>query len=95
MLSQLQQNQLNAQLGTQQNTGNLLSQFGQNQLNAQLGSQQSVSDLLSQLQQGQLQAQLGQQQNTQGRQDILMQQLIGLAGQGIDVSQIMALLGGQ
>ena len=95
MLNQLQQNQLNASLGSQQNTGNLLSQFGQNQLNAQLGSQQNMSSLLSQLQQGQLNAQLGQQQNTQGRQDILMQQLIGLAGQGVDVSQIMALLGGK
>jgi len=51
--------------------------------------------LLSQLQQSQLQSQLGQQQNNQGRQDQLMQQLLSLAGQGIDVSQIMALLGGQ
>jgi len=50
---------------------------------------------LNQLGAGQLQANLGQQQNTQGRQDQLMQQLLGLAGQGIDVSQIMALLGGQ
>jgi hypothetical protein len=95
MLSQLQQNQLNAQLGTQQNTGNLLSQFGQNQLNAQLGSQQNMSGLLSQLQQGQLNSQLGQQQNNQGLRNDFMDQLLGLAGKGIDVSQIIALLGGQ
>jgi hypothetical protein len=69
--------------------------LGQNRLQANLGAQQGTGDLLSQLQQAQLQAQMGQQQNTQGRQDTLMQQLLGLAGQGIDVSQIMALLGGQ
>jgi hypothetical protein len=86
---------LNAQLGTQQNTGNLLSQFGQNQLNAQLGSQQNMSGLLSQLQQGQLNSQLGQQQNNQGLRNDFMDQLLGLAGKGIDVSQIIALLGGQ
>jgi hypothetical protein len=69
--------------------------LGQNRLQANLGAQQSMGDMLNQLQQAQLQSQLGQQQNTQGRQDTLMQQLLGLAGQGIDVSQIMALLGGQ
>ena len=69
--------------------------LGQGRLQANLGAQQGMGDLLNQLQQGQLQAQLGQQQNTQGRQDQLMQQLLGLAGQGVDVSQIMALLGGQ
>ena len=73
----------------------LLLGLGQNRLQANLGAQQGTGDLLSQLQQAQLQAQMGQQQNTQGRQDTLMQQLLGLAGQGIDVSQIMALLGGQ
>jgi len=95
MLSQLQQSQLQANLGSQQNTGNLLSQLAQSQLQSQLGSQQNTGSLLSQLQQSQLQSQLGQQQNNQGRQDQLMQQLLSLAGQGIDVSQIMALLGGQ
>lgn len=69
--------------------------LGQNRLQSTLGAQQGTGDLLNQLQQAQLQAQMGQQQNTQGRQDTLMQQLLGLAGQGIDVSQIMALLGGQ
>jgi hypothetical protein len=95
LLNQLQQSQLQANLGSQQNTSNLLSQLAQSQLQANLGSQQNTGNLLSQLQQSQLQSQLGQQQNTQGRQDTLMQQLLGLAGQGIDVSQIMALLGGQ
>ena len=69
--------------------------LGQNRLQANLGSQENTGNLLSQLQQSQLQSQLGQQQNTQGRQAELMQQLLGLAGQGVDVSQIMALLGGQ
>ena len=91
----LGQNRLQANLGAEQNTSNLLSQLAQSQLQANLGSQENTGNLLSQLQQSQLQSQLGQQQNTQGRQAELMQQLLGLAGQGVDVSQIMALLGGQ
>ena len=91
----LGQNRLQSNLGAEQSMNDMLNQLQQNQLNASLGSQQNMSGLLSQLQQGQLQAQLGQQQNTQGRQDTLMQQLLGLAGQGVDISQIMALLGGQ
>jgi hypothetical protein len=91
----LGQNRLQANLGAEQNTSNLLSQLAQSQLQSQLGSQQNTGNLLSQLQQGQLNSQLGQQQNTQGRQAELMQQLLGLAGQGVDVSQIMAILGGQ
>jgi hypothetical protein len=69
--------------------------LGQGRLQAGLQNQTGLGDFLNQLGAGQLQANLGQQQNTQGRQDQLMQQLLGLAGQGIDVSQIMALLGGQ
>lgn len=95
LLSQFGQNQLNAQLGTQQNMSGLLSQLAQSQLQSQLGSQQNTGSLLSQLQQGQLNSQLGQQQNNQGRRNDFMDQLLGLAGQGIDVSQIIALLGGQ
>ena len=91
----LGQNRLQANLGVEQGMNGLLSQLAQSQLQANLGSQQNTGNLLSQLQQSQLQSQLGQQQNTQGRQDTLMQQLLGLAGQGVDVSQIMALLGGQ
>ena len=69
--------------------------LGQGRLQAGLQNQTGLGDLLNQLGAGQLQANLSQQQNTQGRQDTLMQQLLGLAGQGVDVSQIMALLGGQ
>ena len=69
--------------------------LGQNRLQAGLQNQTGLGDFLNQLGAGQLQANLGQQQNTQGRQAELMQQLLGLAGQGVDVSQIMALLGGQ
>lgn len=69
--------------------------LGQGRLQAGLQNQTGLGDFLNQLGAGQLQANLGQQQNTQGRQDTLMQQLLGLAGQGVDVSQIMALLGGQ
>ena len=69
--------------------------LGQGRLQAGLQNQTGLGDFLNQLGAGQLQANLSQQQNTQGRQDTLMQQLLGLAGQGIDVSQIMALLGGQ
>jgi hypothetical protein len=42
-----------------------------------------------------LSGQQGQQSATQGRQDTLAQQLLGLAGAGVDVSKIMAMLGGQ
>jgi hypothetical protein len=42
-----------------------------------------------------LSGQQGQQSATQGRQDTLAQQLLGLAGAGVDVSRIMAMLGGQ
>jgi len=91
----LGQNRLQANLGAEQSIGDMLSQLQQSQLQANLGSQQNTGNLLSQLAQSQLQSQLGSQQNTQGRQDQLMQQLLSLAGQGIDVSQIMALLGGQ
>ena len=93
-LQALQQSQA-AQQAQQGTYAQQLLGLNQNRLQANLGAQQSTGDLLSQLQQSQLQAQMGQQQNTQGRQDTLMQQLLGLAGQGIDVSQIMALLGGQ
>jgi hypothetical protein len=61
-----------------------LQDLAQNQRTSNLAALQSL-----------LSGQQGQQQVTQGRQDQLMQQLLGLAGQGIDVSQIMALLGGQ
>jgi hypothetical protein len=61
-----------------------LQDLSQNQRTSNLAALQSL-----------LAGQQGQQQVTQGRQDTLMQQLLGLAGQGIDVSQIMALLGGQ
>lgn len=88
------------QLNTgQMNQQNQFSQqmlgLGQNRLQAGMQNQSGLGDFLNQLGLGQLQGNLSQQQNTQGRQDQLMQQLIGLAGQGVDVSQIMALLGGQ
>jgi hypothetical protein len=60
-----------------------------------LQNQSGLGDLQNQLGLGQLQANLTQGSNTQGRQDQLMQQLLGLAGQGIDISKIMAMLGGR
>ena len=69
--------------------------MGQGRLQAGMENQAGLGALLNQLGIGQLQGNLTQQSNTEGRQDTLMQQLLGLAGQGIDVSQIMALLGGQ
>ena len=61
-----------------------LQDLAQNQRTSNLSALQSL-----------LAGQQGQQQVTQGRQDQLMQQLLGLAGQGVDVSQLMALLGGK
>lgn len=59
---------------------------------ARTGAQQ---DLATNQRMASLQA-LQQSQNTrQGQQTELMQQLLGLAGQGIDVSKIMAMFGGQ
>ena len=88
--------QLNAgQMNQQNQFSEQMLGLGQNRLQAGLQNQSGLGELLNQFGLGQLQANLGQQQNTQGRQDQLMQQLLGLAGQGVDVSQIMALLGGQ
>jgi len=93
-LQALQQSQ-QAQQAQQGTYAQQMQALGQGQLNAGLQNQSGLGDLLNQLGLGQLQGNLTQQSNTQGRQDQLMQQLLGLAGQGIDVSQIMALLGGQ
>ena len=93
-LQALQQSQA-AQQAQQGTYAQQMQALGQSQLNAGLQNQSGLGDLLNQLGLGQLQGNLTQQTNTQGRQDTLMQQLLGLAGQGIDVSQIMALLGGQ
>jgi hypothetical protein len=88
--------QLNAgQMNQQNQFSQQMLGLGQNRLQAGLQNQSGLGELLNQFGLGQLQANLGQQQNAQGRQDNLMQQLLGLAGQGVDVSQIMALLGGQ
>ena len=88
--------QLNSgQMNQQNQFAQQLLGLGQGRLQAGLQAQSSLGDFLNQLGAGQLQANLGQQTATQGRQDQLMQQLLGLAGQGVDVSQIMALLGGQ
>jgi hypothetical protein len=93
-LQALQQSQT-AQQAQQGTYAQQMLGLGQGRLNAGLQNQSGLGDLLNQLGLGQLQGNLTQQSNTQGRQDTLMQQLLGLAGQGIDVSQIMALLGGQ
>jgi hypothetical protein len=88
--------QLNTgQMNQQNQFAQQLLGLGQNRLQAGLQNQSGLGELLNQFGLGQLQGNLAQQSNTQGRQDTLMQQLLGLAGQGVDVSQIMALLGGQ
>ena len=88
--------QLNTgQMNQQNQFAQQLLGLGQNRLQAGLQNQSGLGELLNQFGLGQLQGNLAQQSNTQGRQDQLMQQLLGLAGQGVDVSQIMALLGGQ
>jgi len=88
--------QLNSgQMNQQNQFAQQLLGLGQNQLQANLQNQSGLGDFLNQMGLGQLQGNLTQQSNTQGRQDQLMQQLLGLAGQGIDVSKIMAMLGGQ
>jgi hypothetical protein len=85
----------------QQNFG-----MGQNALQARLSGSNSLADFLNSLGANQLSqtfgqrdaaqaAQLAGQKRQQSLQDDLMTQLLGLAGKGIDVSQIMALLGGQ
>jgi len=61
-----------------------LQDLAQNQRTSNLSALQSL-----------LSGQQGQQQTTRSRQDQLMESLLDLAGKGIDVSQIMALLGGQ
>lgn len=85
----------------QQNFG-----MGQNALQARLSGSNSLADFLNSLGANQLSQTFGQrdagqaarlagQNRQQSRQDDLMSQLLSLAGQGVDVSQIMALLGGQ
>lgn len=93
-LQALQQSQ-QAQQAQQGQFAQQMQALGQGRLQSGLQNQSGLGELQNQLGLGQLQANLTQQSNTQGRQDQLMQQLLGLAGQGIDVSQIMALLGGQ
>jgi hypothetical protein len=61
-----------------------LQDLAQNQRTSNLSALQSL-----------LSGQQGQQQTTRSRQDQLMETLLDLAGKGIDVTQIMALLGGQ
>lgn len=74
----------------QQNFG-----MGQNALQARLSGSNSLADFLNSLGANQLSQTFGQRDAAQGRQDDFMDQLLSLAGQGVDVSQIMALLGGQ
>jgi hypothetical protein len=93
-LQALQQSQAAQQAQQAQYAQQMLG-LGQGRLQAGMENQAGLGALLNQLGLGQLQGNLTQQSNTQGRQDTLMQQLLGLAGQGVDVSQIMALLGGQ
>jgi hypothetical protein len=93
-LQALQQSQA-AQQAQQAQFAQAMQQLGQSKLQSGLQNQSGLGDLQNQLGLGQLQANLTQGSNTQGRQDQLMQQLLGLAGQGIDISKIMALLGGQ
>jgi hypothetical protein len=88
--------QLNSgQMNQQNQFAQQLLGLGQGQLQANLQNQSGLGDFLNQMGLGQLQGNLTQQSNTQGRQDQLMQQLLGLAGSGVDVSKIMAMLGGQ
>jgi len=93
-LQALQQSQAAQQAQQAQYAQQMLG-LGQGRLQAGMENQTALGALLNQLGLGQLQGNLTQQSNTQSRQDTLMQQLLGLAGQGVDVSQIMALLGGQ
>ena len=93
-LQALQQSQAAQQAQQAQYAQQMLG-LGQGRLQAGMENQAGLGALLNQLGLGQLQGNLTQQSNTEGRQDTLMQQLLGLAGQGVDVSQIMALLGGQ
>lgn len=93
-LQALQQSQAAQQAQQNQYAQQMLG-LGQGRLQAGMENQAGLGALLNKLGLGQLQGNLTQQSNTQGRQDTLMQQLLGLAGQGVDVSQIMALLGGQ
>lgn len=93
-LQALQQSQAAQQAQQNQYAQQMLG-LGQGRLQAGMENQTALGALLNQLGLGQLQGNLTQQSNTEGRQDTLMQQLLGLAGQGVDVSQIMALLGGQ
>jgi hypothetical protein len=93
-LQALQQSQL-AQQAQQAQFAQAMQQLGQSKLQSGILNQNSLGDFLNQLGLGQLQGNLTQTSNTQNRQDILMQQLLGLAGQGVDISKIMALLGGQ
>lgn len=85
----------------QQNFG-----MGQNALQARLSGSNSLADFLNNLGANQLSQTFGQrdaaqaarlagQNRQQGRQDDLMTQLLDLSSKGIDVSQIIALLGGQ
>jgi hypothetical protein len=85
----------------QQNFG-----MGQNALQARLSGSNSLADFLNSLGANQLSqtfgqrdaaqaAQLAGRNRQQSRQDDLMSQLLDLSSKGIDVSQIMALLGGQ
>jgi hypothetical protein len=85
----------------QQNFG-----MGQNALQARLSGSNSLADFLNSLGANQLSqtfgqrdaaqaAQLAGQNRQQSRQDDLMSQLLDLSSKGIDVSQIMALLGGR
>ena len=93
-LQALQQSQA-AQQAQQAQFAQAMQQLGQSKLQSGIQNQNSLGDLQNQLGLGQLQGNLTQTSNTQGRQDTLMQQLLGLAGQGVDISKIMAMLGGK
>lgn len=66
-----------------------MSGLGQSALQARLGVGNQLSDVLNQLGLGQLQATLQDRQSQQARRDAMAEQLLALAGNGIDVSGLM------
>lgn len=66
-----------------------MSGLGQSALQARLGVGNQLSDVLNQLGLGQLQATLQDRQSQQARRDAMAEQLLALAGEGIDVSGLM------
>lgn len=68
--------------------------LGQQALQARLGGSQQLSDILTSLGSQQLQTLLQERQGQQATRAGLQEKLLELAAQGVDVSQLMASLGG-